>query len=448
MRRALLVLLAFLVVAPTAGAATKRAVFGLRAVGNNQRGYFVYSLSAGASTSGAVIVSNVGNATGTVKLFTADATTGRTTGTVYETDKKPTGAGAWVTLSTTSITLAPGGHKQIPFTVRVPAGQKAGQWVGGIVAETSHQRAGSKTKGKASVQINIRDLTIVAVQTNVPGSPIVKFAIGDVTTGGTRGFQQVIVHFSNNGNVLAKPSGRVTILNSAKKAIQVLPFTMDTFLPATAIDYPVLLKKALPPGDYSAAVTLNVVPAAGSPITVKAQPTFSVSKEDVKQVFTSAAPQVAPPGTTSSSSSTPWALVGLIVAGLLVIALLVLWLIRRRRGGAEEAPPKSPSVKAAEAEEADEPPVEESVPAAVIPALPEEPAPEPQQPPPPAPAPPPPVASARPAECVPYHYWEVAYDRGEVGTDGVWRFPHRCKTCGLEVLAVDVSDASAQADRL
>jgi hypothetical protein len=28
------------------------------------------------------------------------------------------------------------------------------------------------------------------------------------------------------------------------------------------------------------------------------------------------------------------------------------------------------------------------------------------------------------------------------GSDGVWRFPHRCKSCGVEVLARDVTDAS------
>ncbi len=436
MRRLALVLLAFLVVAPAASAATKRAVFGLRAVGNNERGYFVYSLTPGATTSGAVIVSNVGNASGTVKLFTADATTGRTTGTVYETDKKPTGAGSWVSLSTTSVTLAPGGHKQVSFTVHVPAGQKAGQWVGGVVAETSHQRAGSKTHGKASVQINIRDLTIVAVQTNVPGAPIVKFSIGDVSTGGTRGFQQVIVHIANNGNVLAKPNGRVLIYDSSGKLIQSLPFTMDTFLPQTAIDYPVLLKKALAPGDYTALVKLNVVATAGSPITVTAKRTFSVSKDDVKQV--------APPGSTSgSSSSTPWALIGLIVAGLLVLALLVFWLIRRRKGGEDvPPPPKSPSVQAAEA--AEEPPA----PVTAIPALPE----EAQEEAPPLTAEPEPVPerapAGRPPECVPHHFWEVAYERGEIGADGVWRFPHRCKNCALEVMATDVADASAQADKL
>src|SRR5207302_9244266 len=96
---------------------------------------------------------NSGPARRTVKLFTADATTGRTTGTVYLTDQKPTRTGAWVVLSAKSLFLKPGAHKLVPFTVHVPAGTKPGQWVGGIVAETSHRVAGSKSKQKASVQI-------------------------------------------------------------------------------------------------------------------------------------------------------------------------------------------------------------------------------------------------------------------------------------------------------
>jgi hypothetical protein len=42
--------------------------------------------------------------------------------------------------------------------------------------------------------------------------------------------------------------------------------------------------------------------------------------------------------------------------------------------------------------------------------------------------------------------WDVAYDRGQLGADGAWRFPHRCRSCGVELLARDVADATAQAN--
>lgn len=456
MRRLVLILLAGLVLAPAASAAAKAPVFGLRAVGNPKLGYFVYSLPPGSVQQGGVTISNSGTAAGSVKLFAADATTGRTTGTVYLTDKKATRVGAWISLSAATLTLKPGQHQTVHFTVHVPANAKPGQWVGGIVAETSRQLTGAKSKQKASVQIKIRDLTIVAVQVNVPGPSVIAFKIGGVTTGGQRGFQEVVTHIANTGNVLAKPTGTVTVLSKQGAVLQVLPFKMDTFLPQTTIDYPLLLKKALPPGDYSAKVTLSIPGVSGAAANVvSAHPTFSISKQDVQQVFTSATPQAAPPGTgaASSSSKPPWILIAAGVVAALLLVLLLLRLLRGRRGGAagDVTPPVQRSTSAAAA---DAPPAVSSIvertepPPPAPPPLPPEPEPELESAPAPTsvPAPPPSPEQTRRPECDPHHFWEVAYDRGQLGEDGVWRFPHRCRNCGLELLARDVDDATAQAD--
>jgi hypothetical protein len=450
--------------APLASAAaTKGPVFGLRAVGNPKLGYFVYPLAPGGLQQGGVIISNSGSATGTVKLFAADATTGRTTGTVYLTDGKAKRVGSWISLSSSSLTLRPGQNRTVHFTVHVPANEKPGQWVGGIVAETSHQVTGAKSKQKASVQIKIRDLTIVAVQVDVPGPPVISFKIGGVKTGGQRGFQEVVTHIENNGNVLVKPTGTVTVLDDTGATLQVLTFRMDTFLPQTAVDYPVLLKNSLPPGDYSAIVKLSIPGVSGAAAkVVSAHPTFSISKQDVQQVFTSAAPQTPPPGTVAAAgSSKPWTLIGAVVAGVLLLVLLLLWLLRRRRSeptGGTTLAPRSTSAAAAAAPppiasvvERTEPP-----PSAVPPPLPPEPQPQPEAQPQPvqaatatvAPPQAAPEPQTRNPDCDPHHFWEVAYDRGKLGEDGVWRFPHRCRNCGLELMASDVADASAQADRL
>ena len=436
MRRFVTILLLALVVTPLASAAAKAPVFGLRALGNPKLGYFVYSLSPGAVHQGGVIISNSGTATGTVKLFAADATTGNTTGTVYLTDSKAKRAGAWISLATTSLTLKPGQHRTVRFTVRVPPNAKPGQWVGGVVAETSHQVSQPKSKDKARVQIKIRDLTIVAVQVNVPGPPLLEFTIGGVTTGGQRGFQQIVTHIANTGNVLVKPTGTVTVLNKQGAKLQVLTFKMDTFLPQTAIDYPLLLKKALAPGDYSANVRLAIPGVAGAAAkVVTAHPSFSVSKQDVKQVFTSAAPQTPPPNAAGSSSSSkpPWALISAAALGALLLALLIFQLLRRRGGSEAAAAPAAPAPlpsepeQQPEAEAAEPEPVHDEAEAAqeVRQSVAEQ---------------------TRSPECDPHHYWDVAYDRGELGDDGIWRFPHRCRNCGLELLARDVDDATAHAD--
>lgn len=426
--RRLAALLALALVAPTAAqAAAKAPVFGLRAVGSPKLGYFVYSLAPGAVRHGAVIVSNVGTGGGTVKLYSSDGTTGPTTGTVYQTSQKPTSTGAWVSLGRSSLTLPPGGHRTVPFTVRVPANAKPGQWVAGIVAETSQKVARQKPGSKAHVQIRIRNLTIIAVQVNVPGKRVSAFTIGRVTTGGSRGFQKVFVQVANVGNVLVKPHGQVTIYGKAGNVVQSLPFTMDTFLPGTRIDYPVLLKKALRPGSYSAAVKLVVPRVAGvSAKTVTARPSFSVSNTDVEQVFSSSQPTQAAPGGAVASSSRgfpTWAYAAIAAGAVVALGLLLLWLLGRPR---RPEPPGTTLYR----------PDDESPPPPPPPAA--EPEPEPAPEPPPAPAPAPSVAAHD-------HEWDVAYDRGVLGQDGVWRFPHRCRVCSVELLARDVTDASQQA---
>lgn len=423
--RRLIVLLA-LVLPATAHAAAKGPVFGLRAVGNPKLGYFVYELAPGAVQHGAVIVTNVGTAGGKVKLYTSDGTTGPTTGTVYQTSQKPTGTGAWVSLAQSSFALAPGDHRKVPFTVRVPANASPGQWVAGIVAETSEKVASQKPGEKAHVQIRIRNLTIVAVQVNVPGKRVYAFRIGRVATGGTHGFQKVLIRVANMGNVLAKPRGAVTIYDRSRRVVETLSFGMDTFLPHTEIDYPVLLKKALPAGQYSASVRLVLPAQAGlAARTVTSRPSFTVSKSDVQQVFTSSSPTQAPPGGTGGSSSSgppTWAYAA-IAAGALVALLVLAWLLRRRRRARRPEPSGTTLHRP-------DPPAAPAVPPSLT-------TPEPV----PAHVEPEPA----PAPATHEHDWDVAYDRGSLGQDGVWRFPHRCRICGVELLARDVTDASAQA---
>ena len=301
--RPLIALFAALALAPAAAAKPVGPIFGVRAIGNPKLGYFVYPASAGTVLHGAVAVTNTGDRTGTVKLYPADATTGATSGAVYLTDKAPAGVGTWVSLGSSTLTLKPNQRTTVPFTVHVPAGAKAGDFVGGIVAETVLQRQGPQSTHKTNVQIKVRNLSIVAVEVNVPGPRVSKFTIGNVTVGGSQGRQQVFVHLANDGNILAKPKGSVTIQTSTGTAIQTISFRLDTFLAHTAIDYPVQLKKALPPGSYIASVRLTY-PGAGAAGTVMSSgaPQFTVSKENVQKVFKPGKPTIVGPGGVIAAS--------------------------------------------------------------------------------------------------------------------------------------------------
>jgi hypothetical protein len=224
-----------------------------------------------------------------------------------------------------------------------------------------------------------------------------------------------------------KPSGTITILGrNGLEPLEKLRFQMDTFLPQTAIDYPVLLKRSLPPGTYSALVKLSAPASGGAPATtVSASRPLAISKQDVQQVFTTAVPQAPPPGAAAASasgggSSATWKLVAAVAGGVLLVVLLTLAVVRRRQR------PEAPAPEAAA------PPEPAPAVATLVRGDPE-----------PAPAPAP--RAEEPAEDGCDHLWDVAYHQARLGEDGVWRFPHRCRLCSREILASDVADANLTA---
>jgi hypothetical protein len=420
--RALIVLALALALAPAAAAAPAKPVgpiFGVRAIGNPKLGYFVYPANAGSVLHGAVAVTNTGDRAGSVKLYSADATTGATSGTVYLTDNTPAGVGTWISLGSHTLTLKPSQRTTVPFTVHVPAGSRAGDFVGGIVAETVLERQGPQSANKTNVQIKVRNLSIVAVEVNVPGPRVSKFTIGAANVGGSKGRQQLFLHISNDGNVLTKPKGSVTVQSSAGTPIETIAFKMDSFLPHTAIDYPVQLKEALPPGGYVASVRLTYpgTGAAGAVMSSGA-PQFTVSKENVQKVFKPGKPTVVGPGGVVAASGGGSSLYKWLAIGFGALLLggggYFFAVIRQRRPVTVPATPVPPA-----------PPV----------------------------AGPPEAASSSASEptlgpCQGYHYWQADWMHGQLGPDGVLLYPHRCRNCGIEVRAADIGDAAKKAAAL
>jgi hypothetical protein len=339
-----------LLVAAVATSAAQAAgpSFGLRAVGKWKLGYFVYDAKPGATVSGEVAVTNEGDRGGIVRLFSADSTTGQTSGAVYLTSGHvPREVGAWITLPATTVELGPKEQRIIPFTVHVPARTAAGQHVGGIVAETVARTTSPKSKGKTNVQITVRNLTIVAVQVNVPGPRVARLSIGHVTAGGRKGYQQVFVQISNNGNVMVKPTFNVTITDAKGAVILTERLRLDSILPHTSIDYPVnVTRKALGAGTYRTQVQLSYAQPGGGRATALASPPLTVTPQNVGEVFTSATPPTPPPAGTpaprtaqpatpagkglSSTRTTLAIVLGVLAAGALLAAAW-LGLARGRR---------------------------------------------------------------------------------------------------------------------
>jgi hypothetical protein len=305
---------------------------GLRA----SQSYFVADLGAGRTYRNSVRVRNLGSRTGTALLYAVDATTGQTSGAVYLDRTKPrVGVGSWVTLGRRSLTLAPGQSTIVQVTVHVPAEARPGDHLGGIVAENEALTAAS---GKGALQIRIRHLTIAAMLVQVPGKGPTQMQVSAVKAGGEHGYQYVYVRLRNMGAFATKPTGKLLILDSSGKKVAARTLKLDTFVPGTEIDYPVLLpKRALPPGSYTAKVDLNYAAAAigyrrtvGASQSVSGTYPFQVTSRQYTTVFRGEKPVRPVQARTSAGGS--MSLLVLVAAGLAVLlgVLVVLVLALRR----------------------------------------------------------------------------------------------------------------------
>ena len=326
-----------LLAAPAVGAPAPAV--GLRAIGHWPHGYYIYQAKPGTIVHGAIAVVNTGRAGGQVRMYPADSTTGQTSGAVYLTSTtSPHQTGRWIALATATTHLAAGGQKRIAFTVNVPTGASPGPHLAGIVAEPVQEQLSSRSKGKASVQIKFRSLAIVAVEIDVPGPLHAQLTVGTIEPGGRKGTQQLLVHLANTGNVMLKPAGTLTIRDTTGNVVKRFPLQLDTFLPHTAIDYPVTVNgHGLPAGEYTTSIRLAYSGLSGGGNgTAVANPPLAISTTNETQIYGQPTPPTGtttaaanPTHATSSNGISPllWAV---IAAGALAL-LTGVYLLGRRR---------------------------------------------------------------------------------------------------------------------
>jgi hypothetical protein len=415
--RTLLAALATALAATTAGAAAASPGITVRPVSGSS---LVLTAPAGATKRTSVVVHNGTLLTNEIRLASVDATTAPKTGIEYLDGKVATGAGSWLTLDLIDVTLGPQRSDRVALVLDVPQGTKAGQYVGGIVASaTQDQPNGGAPK--------IRTLSIVPVQVNVPGATVHRLRIEGATPSGQK---RVLVHLENAGNVVETPTGTATVSTLAGHTVESRTLPLKAFLPHTSIDYPLTLEHVAAPGRYRVAVTLHyagrtaaakpIVKFAAPPAPTTTAPLGGAGGTRTVQATTAAPTTTIAPAAGLGGGSFPWTWVAVGVLLVLLGGALALFL--RDRGSSTTVvtiplPPPLPSSPAA--------------PFPPAPSIPETAA----------------LEELAPAAPVHEHYWHVRYDEPVLGADGVWRFPHVCRDCGLELLARDVADASAQSSR-
>ena len=282
--------------------------------------YFVFDSKPGIVIKSRVRVTNTGTMRGSASLYPVDATTGQTSGAVYLNQGDPRkDVGAWIALGVQQVTLDAGQSQIVSFQVTIPGTVRPGQHLGGIVAENLTQS--SSPQSNSAIQIKVKNLTIIAVQVNLPGTAIEQLAATGVQVGGQNSYQQLLFGLNNIGTVMLKPYGTLQVSTTQGKVLKNVSLKLDTFLPQTAINYPVAITgQALGAGDYQATLTLMYGHGQVLHYTTK----FTVTQQQVTQVFgTNTSKTQAPPGLGGEGSGfSLWQLI-LVVGG----ALAILWVV-------------------------------------------------------------------------------------------------------------------------
>ncbi len=233
--------------------------------------------------------------------------------------------------------MQPDEEQTVAFTITIPDDATAGQHLGGLVALDTVIKQGNP----GTLRIDTQTRMVTAVQINLPGPTIEQMTVGGVSVGGPEGTQVIRLDLRNDGNTMVKPVGTLIVTDTAGVQVQDLPLKLDTFVPHTAIPYPVAVqKRALGAGQYHAKVELTY----GTSGVTSYEGDFSITAAQVAQVFPSASPALAPPpvaangasaapATTSTTAPAQWPL----FAGGAVLLVLALaggvFLGRRGRAG-------------------------------------------------------------------------------------------------------------------
>lgn len=324
------VLLSAALLPAAAAQAAEPPVFALKPVGHAELGYYRFAAAPGETVTGQVRVVNAGATAGTAELAAVDAATGATTGAVYETvGSAADDVGAWLGITAGEVTLAPGASTVVPFTVTVPSDARRGQHLGGIVARPAGGATrGEDAEGERSFRVDVVDQSILAVQVDLPGPARGLLAVRGIEAGGNPGYQTLNIALSNPGEMMVKGRGTVVVTNAAGQEVKRQDFAIDTFLPRTRIDYPLVLRgDALVPDDYRARVVLRWDGGQSSTDEFA----FSLSRRNIEQAYGSEGLAKLPDANEGEAGTPPVAL--LAGGGLLVLALgfgAMGWYLRRR----------------------------------------------------------------------------------------------------------------------
>lgn len=198
-------------------------------------GYFLLEAEPGHTVEQSIGLRNDSEEPIELRLVPVDATTGPLGGVSYGLEQEDRQAvGTWIQLERDKLILAPGASKTIPFSVSIPASAAPGEHVGGISVYVPKEEEGQGPT-ETGAAVLVRSRRIVAVQVQLPGGNPAHMVIRGVEAAARPDGLYLELLLANDGGGLTKGTGLVELPDDGLRR----EFSIDTFLPRTAIRYPV-----------------------------------------------------------------------------------------------------------------------------------------------------------------------------------------------------------------
>ena len=190
------------------------------------RSWFIYTAEIGKEIQDRVDVTNLADASATVRVWVADAATTED-GAYTIKDEEPIGVGAWITFferndkkpeeivnlgPEATVDLSAGETKTVDFVLKVPESAEVGDHMGAIMAQVVGTPGGSG-KANAGFGAGVTVVTRVGarVYLTVPGELVRKVEFTDFSGGMKNDKFYFFIALENQGNVRVEPKGKIVV---------------------------------------------------------------------------------------------------------------------------------------------------------------------------------------------------------------------------------------------
>ncbi len=296
-------------------------------VGTAARGsYFTYTLGPGSGTDDQVVVTNSGSEPAELTLYASDGITSINGSTAFAANGETrSNVRSWLTAGLSGMSVPAGQSLAVPFHVQVPVDAAPGDHVAGWVVEAPPRSA------VGGVGASVVERAGVAVVVRVPGPAEERLTLGTICLNQETGSNYFETPVSNEGNVLTKADGALTLETKDGQEVFNRPAEIGNVVPNDST----LLRLDAPfdPGRGEYVATISMRQPDGR--EVQATSEIKIGSDKVNGCTAAVAGAQDEPSAgipyfgTPPGGSTPWLILFALIALLASLLALREYMIRR-----------------------------------------------------------------------------------------------------------------------